>query len=200
MNVRDRGTTYIDIENPNRFIVFFDLSHFVHSALFPSPLPTYTAAMKDVTIHTDGACKGNPGPGGYGVVLVSGKHRLELSAGYLHTTNNRMELLAAIVALEKLNTPCRVTLLSDSRYLIDAMTKGWLSGWKARGWVTASRQPVKNPDLWKRLESAAAPHTITWKWLRGHAGHRENERCDELAVAASRAPRRLEDSGFDPQA
>ncbi|GAA5484154.1 ribonuclease HI [Haloferula sargassicola] len=152
--------------------------------------------MKTVTIHTDGACKGNPGPGGYGVVMVSGKHRLELSGGFQRTTNNRMELLAAIVALEKLNTPCAVTLLSDSRYLIDAMTKGWLRGWKARGWVTASKQPVKNPDLWQRLEAAAAPHEITWKWLRGHAGHRENERCDVLAVAASVGPDRAVDAGF----
>ena len=153
--------------------------------------------MKEVTIHTDGACKGNPGPGGFGVVMVSGKHRLELSGGFTRTTNNRMELLAAIVALEKLTVPCRVTLLSDSRYLIDAMTKGWLRGWKARGWKTAAKQAVKNPDLWRRLEAAAAPHDITWKWLRGHAGHRENERCDELAVAASRSPERAADEGFE---
>lgn len=155
--------------------------------------------MKEVTIHTDGACRGNPGPGGYGAVMVSGKHRLELSAGFQRTTNNRMELLAAIVALEKLTQPCRVTLLSDSRYLIDAMTKGWLRGWKTRGWMTAARQPVKNPDLWSRLEAAAAPHEVSWKWLRGHAGHRENERCDELAVAASRSPDRQVDSGFEAE-
>lgn len=156
--------------------------------------------MKEVTIHTDGACRGNPGPGGYGVVMVSGRHRLELSAGYRRTTNNRMELLAAIVALEKLNTPCRVTLWSDSRYLIDAMTKGWLRGWKTRGWVTASRQPVKNPDLWRRLEAATAGHDLTWKWLRGHAGHPENERCDQLAVAASQGRNLPEDSGFERDA
>lgn len=156
--------------------------------------------MKEVTIHTDGACRGNPGPGGYGVVMVSGRHRLELSAGYRRTTNNRMELLAAIVALEKLSTPCRVTLWSDSRYLIDAMTKGWLRGWKARGWVTASRQPVKNPDLWRRLEAATSGHDLTWKWLRGHAGHPENERCDQLAVAASQGRDLPEDSGFEGDA
>lgn len=156
--------------------------------------------MKEVEIYTDGACRGNPGPGGYGVVLISGRHRLELSQGYTRTTNNRMELLAAIVALEKLNARCRVRLQSDSRYLVDAMTKGWLRGWKARGWVTASRQPVKNAELWRRLEAATAGHDIEWRWIRGHAGHRENERCDELAVAASRGSGRLTDHGFEPTA
>lgn len=153
--------------------------------------------MKEVIIHTDGACRGNPGPGGYGAVLVSGRHRLELAEGYLRTTNNRMELLAAIASFEKLTTPCRVTLWSDSRYLVDAMTKGWLRGWKARGWVTSKREPVKNAELWRRLESATRPHAVEWRWLRGHAGHPENERCDELAVAASRAPDRKVDEGFE---
>ncbi|GAA5479545.1 ribonuclease HI [Haloferula helveola] len=156
--------------------------------------------MKEVTIHTDGACRGNPGPGGYGVVMVSGRHRLELSEGYRRTTNNRMELLAAIVALEKLKTACRVTLYSDSRYPVDAMTKGWLRGWKYRGWRTSNRQPVKNPDLWRRLEATSEPHEIEWKWLRGHAGHRENERCDELAVAASRGSRLEIDAAFEAPA
>jgi ribonuclease HI len=153
--------------------------------------------MKDVQIHTDGACRGNPGPGGYGVVLSSGRHRLELSEGFRKTTNNRMELLAAIVALEQLKQPCRVTLWSDSRYLIDAMTKNWLRGWKARGWKTASRQAVKNRDLWQRLEAAAADHQITWKWLRGHAGHDENERCDELAATAADGRHLAADHGFE---
>lgn len=153
--------------------------------------------MKEVSIHTDGACRGNPGPGGFGVVLVSGRHRLELSEGFRRTTNNRMEILAAIAALEALTRPCRVTLWSDSRYLIDAMTKNWLRGWKARGWQTAARKPVKNRDLWTRLEAAAAPHGITWKWLRGHAGHRENERCDELAVAAARKRELVIDEAFE---
>lgn len=153
--------------------------------------------MKDVTIFTDGACRGNPGPGGFGVVLLSGRHRLELSEGFRRTTNNRMELLAAIVALERLLQPCRVTLHSDSRYLVDAMTKGWLRGWKARGWVTAKKQPVKNPDLWRRLEAAASPHKLDWKWVRGHAGQRENERCDELAVAAATRPGLPADPGFE---
>ena len=153
--------------------------------------------MKNVEIHTDGACRGNPGPGGYGVVMVSGKHRLELSQGYRRTTNNRMELLAAVAALEALKSPCRVKFVSDSLYVINAMKKGWLLGWKSRGWLTASKQPVKNKKLWKRLEEAAAPHQIDWTWIRGHSGHRENERCDELAVAASQNSELLEDSGFE---
>ena len=153
--------------------------------------------MKTVDIHTDGACSGNPGPGGFGAVLVSGKHRLELSQGFARTTNNRMELFAAIAALESLTRPCSVRLWSDSRYLVDAMTKGWLAGWKRKGWVTSNRQPVKNRDLWERLESATTDHQIEWKWLRGHAGHKENERCDELAVAATKAEGLPDDPGFD---
>lgn len=152
--------------------------------------------MKRVTIHTDGACKGNPGPGGYGVVMTCGRHRLELFKGYSRTTNNRMELLGAIAALETLTEPCEVTLLSDSRYLIDAMTKNWLKAWQAKGWRTASNSPVKNQDLWIRLSGAIAEHKITWKWLRGHAGHKENERCDRLAVAASTGGGLLDDPGF----
>ena len=153
--------------------------------------------MKRVVIHTDGACRGNPGPGGYGVVMVCGRHRLELSKGYARTTNNRMELLATIVALETLREACEIELLSDSRYVIDAMTKNWIKGWKAKGWRTASNQPVKNQDLWTRLAEASSAHKITWKWLRGHAGHRENERCDVLAVAAATKRDLLEDVGYD---
>ena len=153
--------------------------------------------MKHVVIHTDGACKGNPGPGGYGVVMVCGKHRLELSKGFARTTNNRMELMATIVALETLKEPCAIELLSDSRYVIDAMPKNWIKGWKAKGWKTASNQPVKNQDLWLRLSAATASHQITWKWLRGHAGHKENERCDVLAVAAATGRDLPVDAGFD---
>ena len=153
--------------------------------------------MKRVVIHTDGACKGNPGPGGYGVVMVCGKHRLELSKGFTRTTNNRMELLATIVALETLKEACEIELLSDSRYVIDAMTKNWIKGWKAKGWKTASNQPVKNKDLWLRLAAAAELHRMTWKWLRGHAGHKENERCDVLAVAAATGRDLLVDAGFE---
>jgi ribonuclease HI len=154
------------------------------------------AILKKVDIHTDGACRGNPGPGGFGAVLVSGKHRLELSQGFARTTNNRMELFAAIGALETLTLPCSVQLWSDSRYVVDAMNKGWLKGWKRKGWITSNRQPVKNRDLWERLEAASKDHDMEWKWLRGHAGHKENERCDELAVAASSGRDLPADAGF----
>ena len=153
--------------------------------------------MKRVVIHTDGGCKGNPGPGGYGAVLVSGTHRKELAAGYRLTTNNRMELRAAIAALELLNEPCEVDLHSDSKYIIDALTKNWIAGWQRRGWHTAANQPVKNRDLWLRLLAAIAPHKIHWHWLKGHAGHAENERCDVLANAAARGAVLLADAGFE---
>lgn len=155
------------------------------------------ARVKKVEIHTDGACRGNPGPGGYGIVMVSGKHRLELSQGYRRTTNNRMELLAGVTALEALKSPCQVKFVSDSLYVINAMKKGWIRGWKTRGWQTAGKKPVKNVELWKRLDTAAAPHRVDWTWIRGHAGHRENERCDELAVVAARAKDLLVDTGFE---
>lgn len=153
--------------------------------------------MKQIAVFTDGACRGNPGPGGYGVVLIYGQHRLELSQGYARTTNNRMELLAAIRALEELSEPCTVDLHSDSKYVIDALTKNWIKGWKAKGWRTSTGQPVKNQDLWVRLTTAAAPHQMNWKWVRGHAGHAENERCDQLAVAAATGRGLPEDVGFD---
>ncbi|NJM36704.1 MAG: ribonuclease HI [Akkermansiaceae bacterium] len=140
--------------------------------------------MKKVIIHTDGGCKGNPGPGGFGVVMVSGKHRKELSAGYRMTTNNRMELRAAIAALEALKEPCEIELHSDSKYLIDAISKKWINGWIKRGWKTAAKAPVKNQDLWLQLLVAMKPHQIDWRWVKGHAGHQENERCDELANIA----------------
>jgi ribonuclease HI len=129
--------------------------------------------------------------------MASGKHRLELSQGYRRTTNNRMELLAAVASLEALKSPCRVKFVSDSLYVINAMKKGWLQGWKSRGWRTASKQAVKNEDLWKRLDAAASAHQVDWTWIRGHAGHLENERCDELAVAAAQASRLLPDTGFE---
>ena len=152
--------------------------------------------MRKVTIHTDGACKGNPGPGGYGVVLVCGKHRKELAAGYARTTNNRMELLAAIAALEALTEPCEVTLFSDSKYLVRAIEERWIDGWRKRGWINSSKEPVKNRDLWERLLEAMAPHRVSWHWLKGHAGHRENERCDELANAAVAGGGLRDDAGF----
>ncbi len=136
--------------------------------------------MKRVDIFTDGACKGNPGPGGWGVLLRMGKHEKELSGGEAHTTNNRMEMTAVIRGLKALVEPCEVTLHSDSRYVIDGMTK-WVEGWQKKGWISASKKPVRNEDLWHELIEAAAPHRIEWHWVRGHAESEENERADQLA-------------------
>jgi ribonuclease HI len=136
--------------------------------------------LKTVEIFTDGACRGNPGPGGWGALLRHGEHEKELFGGEPLTTNNRMELMAAIVALETLKSPCRVVLTTDSQYVRQGITE-WMANWKRRGWRTASRQPVKNADLWQRLDQAAAPHEVEWRWVRGHSGHVENERADRLA-------------------
>jgi ribonuclease HI len=136
-----------------------------------------------VDIFTDGACSGNPGPGGWGAVLRWGEHERELSGGEAATTNNRMEMMAAIAALEALKRPSQVRLHTDSSYLKDGITL-WLPQWKRRGWRTADRKPVKNVDLWQRLEAAFATHRVEWIWVRGHAGHPENERADKLARAA----------------
>ena len=145
--------------------------------------------MNRVEIFTDGACSGNPGPGGWGALLRYGETEKELTGGERSTTNNRMEMMAAIVALESLKRPCRVALTTDSTYLRDGITK-WIEGWKRKGWKTAAGKPVKNQDLWQRLEKALVQHTVDWHWVRGHAGHDENERVDELArVAARRAAR-----------
>jgi ribonuclease HI len=133
-----------------------------------------------VTIHTDGACSGNPGPGGWGVILQWGGHTRELKGGEPHTTNNRMELMAAIMALEALKRPCEIDLHTDSQYLRQGITD-WLRGWKRNGWRTADRKPVKNVDLWQRLDAAVGRHSVHWHWVRGHAGHDLNERADELA-------------------
>ncbi|MGD9615041.1 MAG: ribonuclease HI [Alphaproteobacteria bacterium] len=141
-----------------------------------------------VEIFTDGACSGNPGPGGWGAVLRYNGVEKELSGGEGATTNNRMELMAAIAGLEALKRPCRVKLYTDSLYLRDGITK-WLPSWKARGWKTAAKEPVKNVDLWQRLEKAASRHEAEWHWVRGHAGHPENERADALARAAIAAMR-----------
>ena len=142
--------------------------------------------MKRVEIFTDGACKGNPGPGGWGALLRMGRHEKELSGGEAHTTNNRMEMTAVIRALEALAEPCDVLLHSDSRYVIDGMTK-WIEGWQRKGWITASRKPVLNADLWRELIAAAAPHRIEWTWVKGHSGHTENDRVDQLACAEAEA-------------
>jgi ribonuclease HI len=133
-----------------------------------------------VVIYTDGACSGNPGPGGWGAILISGDHEREMCGGEPDTTNNRMELMAAIQALEALKRPCTVELHTDSQYLRQGITE-WLPGWKARGWRTASKAPVKNDDLWKRLDLARQRHTVDWRWVKGHAGHPLNERADGLA-------------------
>lgn len=143
-----------------------------------------------VVAYTDGSSRGNPGPGGYGAVLVyvapnGTEHRKELSAGYRRTTNNRMELLGAIAALEALTRPCAVELHSDSQYVVNAFNKHWVEGWQRRGWKTANKQPVKNPDLWQRLLVAMEPHEVRWVWVKGHAGHELNERADELATCAA---------------
>jgi ribonuclease HI len=142
-----------------------------------------------VVIHTDGACSGNPGPGGWGVILAFGDHVKELKGGELHTTNNRMELLAAISALGALTRPCRVDLHTDSQYLHNGITT-WIKQWKRNGWRTADKKPVKNVDLWQRLDWLLAQHRVRWHWLRGHAGDARNERADQLAreaIAALRA-------------
>ena len=140
--------------------------------------------MKTVEIYTDGACSGNPGPGGWGAILRYGGAERELSGGEAHTTNNRMELLGVINALEALKEPCAVELWSDSRYVIDALEKGWAEGWKKRGWVRSDKKPALNPDLWARLLDLTARHEMRYHWVRGHAGNPYNERCDALAVAA----------------
>jgi ribonuclease HI len=140
--------------------------------------------MKHVEIFTDGACKGNPGPGGWGVLLRLGQHEKELSGHEPDTTNNRMEMTAVIEALNALKEPCEVTLHTDSRYVVDGMTK-WVHGWKKRGWVNASKKPVRNADLWHDLIEAARRHKIRWEWVRGHSGHTENERVDRLASDAA---------------
>ena len=140
--------------------------------------------MTEVEIWTDGACKGNPGPGGWGALIRSGAHEKELSGGEPLTTNNRMELLAAIRALEALTRPCRVTLTTDSNYVRDGITK-WVHGWQRNGWKTADRKPVKNGELWQALIEATRRHQIDWRWVKGHAGHAENERADKLACAAA---------------
>lgn len=155
-----------------------------------------SAALKQVEIFTDGACRGNPGPGGFATILRFGKHQKELSGGFEKTTNNRMELLAALVGLEQLKEGCEVVLHSDSQYLINAMTKGWLHGWKRKGWTRGKGKRLKNEDLWRRIDQAQSRHEVTWKWVRGHAGHAENERCDELAVSAATGEELVVDEGY----
>jgi len=153
--------------------------------------------MSQVIIYTDGACSGNPGPGGYGVLLQSGKHAKELSQGYRKTTNNRMELMAVIAALESLKRHCDITLYSDSRYVVDAIEKGWAKNWKARGWKKADKQPALNADLWARALDVLAKHKVRLVWVKGHASNAHNNLCDELAVTASKSGNLLVDAGYE---
>jgi len=139
--------------------------------------------IKIVEIYTDGACSGNPGPGGWGAILRSKGTEKELSGGEKDTTNNRMEMMAVIAALEAITRPCSITITTDSQYVLKGMTE-WLAGWKKKNWKTASRKPVKNVDLWQRMDMAAQIHSLKWEWVRGHQGHPENERADQLAVTA----------------
>lgn len=142
--------------------------------------------MKQVEVYTDGACSGNPGPGGWGAILRYKAHEKELSGGEAETTNNRMELMALIAALEQLKEPCEIDLCSDSQYVINGLQKGWAKGWRARGWKKADKSPALNSDLWARLLDLSEAHTIHYNWIKGHAGHPENERCDRLAVEQSK--------------
>lgn len=150
-----------------------------------------------VHIYTDGSCLGNPGPGGYGVVIEYGEHHKELAEGFQLTTNNRMEMLAAIRGLEALTRSCDVVLTTDSQYLKQGI-QTWIHNWKRNGWRTSNRKPVKNADLWQQLDAACQRHTIQWEWVKGHAGHPQNERCDELARTAATANHLAEDKGFIP--
>jgi len=151
--------------------------------------------LKKVDIFTDGSCLGNPGPGGYGAVLKYKGNVKELSKGYKLTTNNRMEMLAAVVACQSLKEPCEVTLTTDSQYVRQGITQ-WIAKWQKNNWKTASKQPVKNVDLWKALHEENQRHKINWRWVRGHSGHPENERCDDLARTAAEGSDLYEDEGY----
>ncbi len=149
-----------------------------------------------VTIYTDGACLGNPGPGGWGAVVIQGPERRELSGGYGLTTNNRMELLAVVEALDMLPTGCAVELFTDSKYIHDAVNKGWLTNWKRNGWRTADKKPVKNQDLWLQIDALLQAHDIHFNWVRGHSGNPENECCDKLASCAALGRNLPKDTGY----
>ena len=155
--------------------------------------------MKNILLFTDGACSGNPGKGGYGAILQYNSFEKEMSRGFVCTTNNRMELMGAIVGLEALKEPCHVDLYSDSKYLVDAIEKGWVFGWRKNGWKKSDKKPALNVDLWQRLLELMEKHDVTLHWVKGHAGHKENERCDRLAVTAYMSGNLYEDSGFVKQ-
>lgn len=147
--------------------------------------------MKKIEMFTDGACSGNPGPGGYGVVLRFGEHVKELYGGDPHTTNNRMEMTAVIRGLQALKEPCEVVLCTDSKLIVDSVTKGWVYGWKKRGWVKSDKKPALNSDLWEIMLGLLEVHKVGFNWIKGHAGHPENERCDSLAVEGSQKAKQL---------
>ncbi|MCV2884005.1 ribonuclease HI [Aestuariibacter sp. AA17] len=153
--------------------------------------------MKDVQIFTDGSCLGNPGPGGYGAVLQYGKHTKELSKGFTLTTNNRMELMAPIAALSVLKERCSVDITTDSQYVKNGINQ-WIHNWRKNGWKTSDKKPVKNADLWKQLDALVSQHEVRWHWVKGHSGHPQNERCDDLAREAAQQDKLEEDSGFNP--
>ena len=160
--------------------------------------------MTSVTVYTDGSSRGNPGPGGYGAVLeyIDGAgtlHTKEMSAGYRLTTNNRMELMGVISALRALNRPCAVQLYTDSRYIVDAVNLHWLDGWSRRGWKRGKNEKVRNVDLWKQIRELTGIHQVTFNWVKGHNGHPQNERCDQLATAAADGDHLLEDTGYEPE-
>ena len=155
------------------------------------------ASKKNVSIYTDGACTGNPGPGGYGVVLIFGEHRRELSGGYRRTTNNRMELMGPIKGLEALNQSCHVALHSDSQYVVEGIEKGWAKRWRGNGWMRNKREQAVNPDLWGRLLDLCETHDVEFRWVRGHTGDVENERCDKLAVQAAHQKDLPVDEGYE---
>ncbi len=154
--------------------------------------------MKKVDIYTDGACSGNPGRGGVGAVLIYGRHKKELSCGFLRTTNNRMEIFAVIMALRILKEPCEVMLYSDSQYVVNAINKGWVYKWKKNNWMRTAKEKALNVDLWKELLELLDIHSVTFNWVKGHASNVYNNRCDELAVAAAQGEELKEDAGYEP--
>ena len=151
--------------------------------------------MKEIELYSDGSCLNNPGPGGYGVILRYKGHEKELSQGFIHTTNNRMELLGVIKGLSALKESCKVVVTTDSQYVRQGITS-WIEGWKRNNWKSASKAPVKNQDLWKQLDAVVQKHDVSWCWVKGHNGHVENERCDKLANAAAKSEDKIEDIGF----
>lgn len=153
--------------------------------------------MREVNLYTDGACSGNPGKGGYGAILTFNGHEKVMSEGFILTTNNRMELLAAIVGLEALKEPCKVTLYSDSKYLVDAIVNGWVYSWKKKGWKKSDGKKALNPDLWERILAQLKIHEVEFVWIKGHAGHEYNERCDELAVNAYNSTNLIHDEIYE---